>query len=72
MAPSIGRVAEDREGNVGVQEIAFIIIVVIDIWALSHCWSRSLTTGTKILWTILILVFPLFGPLLYVLLGRAK
>ncbi|GAB4318055.1 MAG: hypothetical protein Kow0074_07030 [Candidatus Zixiibacteriota bacterium] len=55
-----------------MQEVAFIIVVVIDIWALSHCWSRSLTTGAKILWTILILMFPLLGPLLYVLLGRAR
>ena len=55
-----------------MQEVAFILVVIIDIWALSHCWSRALTKGAKILWTILILIFPLFGPLMYVLFGRAQ
>jgi len=55
-----------------LQEVAFILVVIIDIWALSHCWSRSLATGPKVFWTVLIVLFPLLGPLLYMLLGRAR
>ena len=55
-----------------LQEVAFILVVIIDIWALSHCWSRALATGPKIFWTVLIILFPLLGPFLYMLLGRAR
>jgi hypothetical protein len=48
-----------------------LLILAIDIWALWHCWTRSLEIGPKILWSIAIIVFPILGPVLYVLFGRS-
>ena len=46
------------------------LVLILDLWALWHCWSRSLAIGPKVLWTITILFFPFLGPILYALLGR--
>ena len=45
--------------------------VVLVIYVLYTLWTRSrLTEGTKIIWTIIILIFPVLGLILYALFGR--
>jgi hypothetical protein len=51
--------------------LAGLLLIVIDLWALWHCWSRSLATGPKLMWSVTILIFPVLGPILYALFGRA-
>ena len=46
------------------------LVVILDLWALWHCWSGSLAIAPKLLWAIAILIFSVVGPILYALLGR--
>jgi len=49
-----------------------LLVIALDIWALWHCWTGLLAFGPKVLWTIVVVIFPILGPILYVLFGRAK
>ena len=46
------------------------VILVIDILACLHCWTGWLACGPKVGWTIVIMVFPILGPLAYLFFGR--
>lgn len=52
-------------------KLGFLIVLILDLWAIYHCWTRSLAFGPKVLWTLLIVILPVMGPCLYVFLGRA-
>jgi hypothetical protein len=43
---------------------------VLDIIALIKLWGGSSDTGHKVLWTILILILPFVGMILYFLIGQ--
>ncbi len=47
-----------------------LIIVILDIVALLNVWQSSRSEGDKILWTLLIVFFPLGGLLLYYLIAK--
>ena len=47
------------------------VIFILDIWAIVDILGSSKTTGMKVVWTFVVLLFPLVGLLLYVLLGRS-
>lgn len=62
-----------------VMMIAFIIffvlllvftLIVFWLWALIDCLTSRLSVPEKIIWTILIIVFNIFGALLYVILSK--
>ena len=46
-----------------------LIVLVADIWAIVHVLGSSSWTGTKVLWTVLILIFPVLGFLIWLLFG---
>lgn len=46
-----------------------LVVFVLDIWALIKTWSSSASTGTKVAWTIVILVLPVLGLVLWFLMG---
>ncbi len=61
----------DRFGNFWSYGICSAIIVILDIIALIEVFgSEKRTTGDKILWTLVIVFFPLGGLILYYLFGR--
>ena len=47
-----------------------LIILVLDIVAIVDCWKSNFEQNKKILWTLLILVLPLAGLILYYLLAK--
>lgn len=47
-----------------------LIILILDIVAIVNVVKSSLVTGKKVLWIILVLVFPVLGMVLYFLLGK--
>lgn len=49
-----------------------LIILVLDIWAILQVFKSSATTGAKVLWTVLIVILPLVGLILWYLLGPKK
>ena len=46
-----------------------LIIVILDIVALLNLWQSGRSSGDKILWTLLIVFFPVGGLILYYILG---
>jgi len=47
--------------------ICGLIIVILDIVALVNLWQSGRDTGNKVLWTLLIVFFPVGGLILYYL-----
>ena len=47
-----------------------LLILVLDIVAIVDCVQRSMDTGMKVLWIVLIILLPIIGLILYFLLGR--
>lgn len=46
-----------------------LLILILDIWAIIKVLGSGAGTGAKILWTLLILVLPVLGLVLWFLLG---
>lgn len=49
-----------------------LIILVLDIWAIIKTIESGSSTGSKVLWVLLILVLPVLGFILWLLLGPKK
>ncbi|MDX1561528.1 MAG: PLD nuclease N-terminal domain-containing protein [Gammaproteobacteria bacterium] len=47
-----------------------LIILVLDIWAIVKIVEGKQSTGTKVLWIVIILLLPVIGLILWYLLGR--
>jgi hypothetical protein len=49
-----------------------LVVLVLDIWAIVKTVQSPATTGSKVLWVILILILPVLGLLLWLLLGPRR
>ncbi|UCC71610.1 MAG: PLDc_N domain-containing protein [Gemmatimonadota bacterium] len=49
-----------------------LVLLIADIWALLNIWQSRESTGGKILWTVLILVLPFLGFIVWLLFGPKK
>ena len=47
-----------------------LIVLVLDILAIVNVIKSGMSTGKKVLWTVLILILPLIGLILYYLVGK--
>ena len=63
---SIGRKKEVRiMGRIG-----FILVLVIDVLAILDVWKRESSNEKKLLWTVIILLLPLLGPIAWYVVSR--
>lgn len=46
-----------------------LIILVLDVWAVVKIAQSSASTGKKVLWIVLVVLFPILGFVLWFLLG---
>jgi len=46
-----------------------VIILLVDLYAINSVWRTTKTSGTKIGWTVLILVLPLIGLVIWGIAG---
>ena len=46
-----------------------LIILALDIWAIIRVFDSTASTGSKVLWILLILVLPVIGLILWYFLG---
>jgi hypothetical protein len=46
-----------------------LIVLIADIWAIVHVFGSRSSTGAKVLWTVLILIFPILGFLIWLVAG---
>jgi hypothetical protein len=60
-----------RSSEMGVEVggLLGLIILVLDVWALIRVVGSGASTGTKVLWVVVILLLPLIGLLLWWLIG---
>jgi hypothetical protein len=58
--------------GIEVGGIGGLIILVLDVYAIVQVFSSSASTGSKVLWTVLILLLPIVGVILWFLLGPKK
>ncbi|HEX9140099.1 MAG TPA: PLD nuclease N-terminal domain-containing protein [Steroidobacteraceae bacterium] len=46
-----------------------LIVLVADVWALINIFQSSADTGRKVLWTVLVILLPVLGFILWFFLG---
>lgn len=49
--------------------IGGFILLVLDVWAIVSIVSSSASTGRKVLWTVLVLLLPLLGFIIWFFAG---
>lgn len=55
--------------GIEVSGLLGLVILVLDIWAIVRTVQSGASTGSKVLWIVLILLLPVIGLLLWLLLG---
>lgn len=58
--------------NYNVNSLWGLIVLVADIWAIVNIFSSSATTGRKVLWTVLVLILPVLGFIIWFFAGPRK
>ncbi len=46
-----------------------LIVLIADVWALINIFQSSADTGRKVLWTVLVILLPVLGFILWFFLG---
>lgn len=49
--------------------IIAVLILIADIWAIINIVQSSADTGTKVLWTVLVVLLPVVGLILWYFMG---
>lgn len=49
--------------------IGGFILLVLDVWAIVSILSSNASTGRKVLWTLLVIVLPLLGFIIWLIAG---
>ncbi len=49
-----------------------LIILALDVWAIIKIIESGASTGSKVLWVLIILVLPILGLILWLLFGPRK
>jgi len=51
------------------QGIGGLIVLIADVWAIVNIFQSGADTGRKVLWTVLVIVLPVLGFILWFFLG---
>ena len=51
------------------QGIFGLIVLIADVWAIVNIFQSAADTGKKVLWTVLVIVLPVLGFILWYFLG---
>jgi succinate dehydrogenase/fumarate reductase cytochrome b subunit len=51
------------------QGIGGLIVLVADVWAIVNIFQSGADTGRKVLWTVLVILLPVLGFILWYFLG---
>ncbi len=46
-----------------------LLILIADVWAIIKIFQSNATTGSKVLWIVIILLLPIVGLILWYLMG---
>ena len=53
----------------GMGGLLGLVVLALDVWAILKIFQSGAGTGAKVLWIVLVLVFPFLGFLFWLLLG---
>ncbi len=53
----------------GYHGLIGLIILILDIWAIISVFSSNREVGVKVLWTVLIIILPFIGFIIWLFLG---
>jgi succinate dehydrogenase/fumarate reductase cytochrome b subunit len=51
------------------QGLGGLIVLVADVWAIVNIFQSGAATGRKVLWTVLVILLPVLGFILWYFLG---
>ncbi len=51
------------------QGIFGLIVLIADVWAIINIFQSSAETGNKVLWTVVVILLPVLGFILWYFLG---
>ena len=51
------------------QGIFGLIVLIADVWAIVNILQSSASTGNKVLWTVIVILLPILGFILWFFLG---
>jgi hypothetical protein len=46
-----------------------LIVLIADVWAIVNVFQSSVDTGKKVLWTVLVIILPVLGFILWYFMG---
>jgi len=52
-----------------INGFAGLVILIADIWAIVNIFQSTATTGKKFLWTVLVILLPVLGFLIWLIAG---
>lgn len=55
--------------NMNVNGLWGLIVLAADIWAIVNIFQSSATTGAKVLWTLLVILLPVLGFIIWFFAG---
>lgn len=55
--------------NVHINGLWGLIVLVADIWAIVNIFQSAATTQSKVLWTVLVLLLPVLGFIIWLFAG---
>ena len=51
------------------QGLGGLIVLIADVWAIVNIFQSTADTGKKVLWTVLVIILPVLGFILWYFLG---
>jgi hypothetical protein len=51
------------------QGLGGLIVLIADVWAIVNIFQSGADTGKKVLWTVLVIILPVLGFILWYFLG---
>jgi len=55
--------------NMHINGLWGLIVLVADVWAIVNIFQSSATTQAKVLWTVLVILLPVLGFIIWLLAG---
>jgi hypothetical protein len=56
-------------GNEVLSKLVGLLVLIADIWAIVQVYKSRESTGTKVLWTVLIVALPVLGLIIWYFAG---
>jgi hypothetical protein len=53
-----------------MNNLIYLVCLIAWIWSLYDIWTSKKDQGKKLLWTIIVLVLPVIGTIIYLVAGR--